>query len=78
MASFDTEIPFGPQFSMLQNVAYTLPSADSVQVIQVSAAIQTSLDGSTWTTTNSSILSGIFVRCATGNATITLRKNGVG
>jgi hypothetical protein len=72
-----TSIPIGPPFEMLQNVEYALPAV-SCFVLSVTAAIQTSLTlGGTYTTTNSPILTGAFVRCATGNATITLRKNGV-
>lgn len=71
-------IPIGPQFSMTQNIEYALPAV-SVEVSQLSAAIQTALQsGGTYTATTSPILTGAFVRCTTGNATITLRKNGVG
>lgn len=73
-----TLITVGPQFTMTQNVVYALPGI-SVEVSQLSAAIQTSLEvGGTFTATTSPILTGAFARCTTGNATITLRKNGVG
>ncbi len=72
------EIPIGPQFTMLQNVEYALPGV-SVEVIQLSAAIQTALvAGGSYTATTSTILTGAAAKCTSGNATITLRKNGVG
>lgn len=72
------EIPIGPQFTMTQNVEYALPAV-SVEVIQLSAAIQTSLTiGGSYTATTSTILTGAAIKCTTGDATITLRKNGVG
>lgn len=71
-------ITIGPQFTMLQNVEYALPTI-SVMVVQLSAAIETAFAlGGTYTATASPILTGAFARCTTGNATITLRKNGVG
>lgn len=71
-------IPIGPQYTLVQNVEYALPSVSCV-VIQLSAAIETSLQlGGTYTATTSPVLTGGYVRCTTGNATITLRKNGVG
>ncbi|MET0787076.1 MAG: hypothetical protein ABWY25_10255 [Paenisporosarcina sp.] len=73
-----TAISIGPQFTMTQNIVFALPGV-SVEVVQLSAAIETSLEvAGTFTATTSTILTGAFVRCTTGNATITLRKNGVG
>ena len=72
-----TAISIGPPFEMIQNVEYALPAV-SCSVLSVTAAIQTSMTiGGTYTTTTSPILTGMFIRCATGNATIILRKNGV-
>jgi len=72
-----TAITIGPQFTMLQNVEYALPVI-SVFVAQLSAAIQTSLTkGGSYTATTSPVLTKCFIKCTTGNATITLRKNGV-
>lgn len=73
-----TAISVGPQFTMTQNVVYALPGI-SVEVVQLSAAIETSLElAISFAATTSTILTGAYARCTTGNATITLRKNGVG
>lgn len=74
-----TAISIGPQFTMLQNVVYALPSV-SVEVIELTGAVlQTSLlIGASFSNTSSTIITAVFARVVTGNATITLRKNGVG
>lgn len=68
-------ISVGPAFTMLQNVTYALPAKRVLA--RVSAAIETSLDGSTWNavtlTNNQAELAAIFVRGTTANTLITLK-----
>lgn len=72
-----TSIPIGVPTTITQNVVYALPSV-SVE-IATTAALQSSLEeGSGFTAFTSGIVTGIFIRCTSGNATVTLRKNGVG
>lgn len=74
-----TAITIGPQFSMTQNEIYALPAV-SVEIIQLTGAVlQTSLEAATnFANISTTIVTGAFARVITGNATITLRKNGVG
>jgi hypothetical protein len=61
---------------MLQNIEYAVPPF-SVQ-IQCSAALESSLSlGGTYTAFTSNLVTGCFVKCTTGNSTVTLQKNGV-
>lgn len=72
-----TSIPIGVPFAMTQNIEYALP-AMSVFVVSTTATIQTALsEGGSYVTTTSPVLTKGFIRCATGNATILLAKNGV-
>lgn len=68
-------IPIGPSTTLTQNVVYALPAV-SCEII-TSLALQSSLDGTNFTAFTSGIVNGAFVRCTTGNAVVTLRKNGV-
>lgn len=71
------EIPIGPTTLILQNVVWAIPAVSCN--IQTSAALASSLTvGGTYTAFTSDIVTGCFVKCTTGNATVTLRKNGVG
>lgn len=66
-----TQVTIGPVFSLTQDVAYALP-ARQVSVLAL-AAIEVSVDGSTWvtvaTSTGGASIVGAFVRCHTGNTT---------
>lgn len=70
-------IPVGVQTTLLQNVEYAVPSM-SVWV-QTTRALQSSAEGigGAYNAFTSSILTGISVKCTTGDAVVTLRKNGV-
>lgn len=69
-------IPIGPATAILQNVVWAMP-ATSVTV-QTTAALESSLEvGGTFTAFTSPVCTGAFVRCPTGNATVTLRRNTV-
>jgi hypothetical protein len=72
-----TSIPIGVQTVLTQNVVYGMPAA-SVE-ITTTAALQSSLtEGGTFTAFTSAIVTGCFVKCTTGSATVMLRKNTVG
>ena len=71
-----TSIPIGVTVVLTQNVVYGMP-AMSVE-IQTTAALQSSLDNSTFTAFTSAIVTGAFVKCTSGAATVRLRDNNVG
>lgn len=69
-----TSIPIGIATTILQNVEYALPGV-SVE-IDTSAALQSSiLQGGTYTAFTSGIVTGCFIKCTTGDAIVTLRRN---
>ncbi len=70
------QVPIGQTVTLTQNQVYALPAV-SVEA-QTSLQLQTSLQvGAGFANATSTILTGAWVRCATGNAVVTLRKNGV-
>lgn len=70
------QVPIGQTVTLTQNQVYALPAV-SVEA-QTSLQLQTSLQvGSGFANATSNILTGAWVRCTTGNAVVTLRKNGV-
>lgn len=74
-----TAIPIGPATTITQNIAYALPSK-KVRVTS-SLAVQTSMDGSTWTALTGAETTGaetgaVFLRCAVGNAIVTCTAAG--
>lgn len=70
-------IPIGIPTTITQNVEYAVPPF-SVNV-QTSTALQSALSlGGTYTAFTAGIITGCFVKCTSGNAIVTLRKNGVG
>ena len=70
-------LPIGPATLILQNVVWAVPGVSCN--IQTTAVLQSSLTvAGTYSNFASDIVTGCFVKCITGNATVTLRKNGVG
>lgn len=72
-----TMLTTGPVHAITQNVVYALPGR-TVRVF-AAAAVEVSLDGSTFTAlTGSNTVSGAltaapFLRCATGNTTVIIK-----
>lgn len=72
-----TSIPIGQTVVLTQNVVYGMP-AMSVE-IETTAALESSLtEGGTFTAFTSAIVTGAFVKCTSGAATVRLRDNNVG
>jgi hypothetical protein len=70
-------IPLGPSTLILQNVVYALPA--KLCTILSSAAIDGSTDGSTWSAITGANTVGAstaasFIRCTTGNTTVTCKS----
>lgn len=70
-------IPLGPQTTILQNVAYALPSRACF--IMSSVAIEWSNDGTTWAALTGANTTGVnvgamFIRCPTANAVVTCKS----
>jgi len=66
----------GVPATLTQNVTFALPSQS--MWLQASAAVETSLDGSTWAvlanSTTGAQTSAPFVRCTTANATVMVKR----
>lgn len=70
-------IPVGPATVLTQNVVYALPAVSVV--IQTTAALESSiLEAGPFSAFTTSIATGCFVRCTTGNATVKLKDNTAG
>lgn len=70
-------IPVGVTVTILQNVVYALPTV-SVEISTTAALESAITEALGFTAFTSGIVNGCFIRCTTGNATVRLRKNGVG
>lgn len=72
-----TSIPIGVTVVLTQNQEYGMP-AMSVEIV-TDRALQSSLtEGGTYTAFTSAIVTGAFVKCTSGAATVRLRDNNVG
>lgn len=70
-------IPIDRPTAITQNIVYAIPPI-SVEV-QTTNALQSSLFVDTgFSSFAAAIITGCFIRCTVGNATVTLRKNAVG
>jgi hypothetical protein len=65
-------LPVGPPTVLTQNVTYALPA--QLCVVTSSGAVETSLDGTTWTAFTSGGMSGaVFIRSGAANTIVTCK-----
>lgn len=69
-------IPIGPAVVLTQNTVYALPAVSCI--INSTLALESSIDGVSFTAFTSAIATGCFVRCTTGSPTVKLKDNTAG
>ena len=70
--AYTTSIPLGPPITLAANVAYALPA--QVCLVTSSGAVETSLDGTTWTAfTSGGLAGGVFIRSGAAGTIVTCK-----